>query len=57
MSHALVFIILGLTSGGAYSLTAVGIVTVYRGSGVLNFAQCAIGMAGAYAFFELRYGD
>ena len=56
MSHALVFVILGLTSGGAYSLTAVGIVTVYRGSGVLNFAQCAIGMGGAYAFYALRYG-
>jgi ABC-type branched-subunit amino acid transport system ATPase component/branched-subunit amino acid ABC-type transport system permease component len=57
MSHLWIFIVLGLTAGGAYAITAVGIVTTYRGSGVLNFAQCAIGMIGAYTFFSLRYGD
>jgi sulfate-transporting ATPase len=46
------FIVVGLTAGGAYALTAVGVVTVYRGSGVLNFAQGAIGMAGTYVFWE-----
>ena len=51
VSHAWIFIVLGLTSGCAYALTASGIVTVYRGSGVLNFSHCAVGMAGAYGFY------
>ncbi len=46
------FAVAGLAAGGAYSLTAVGVVTVYRGSGVLNFAHTAIGMAGTYIFWE-----
>jgi len=50
------FIIVGLTAGGAYALTAVGVVTIYRGSGVLNFAHGAIGMAGTYVFWEV-YAD
>ncbi|MFJ8025424.1 ATP-binding cassette domain-containing protein [Streptomyces sp. NPDC096311] len=47
------FIIVGLSAGGAYALTAIGVVTIYRGSGVLNFAHGAIGMAGTYVFWEL----
>jgi ABC-type branched-subunit amino acid transport system ATPase component/branched-subunit amino acid ABC-type transport system permease component len=46
------FIIVGLTAGGAYALAAIGVVTIYRGSGVLNFAHGAIGMAGTYVFWE-----
>lgn len=56
MSHAWIFIVLGLTSGCAYALTASGIVTVYRGSGVLNFSHCAVGMAGAYGFYAFFGG-
>jgi ABC-type branched-subunit amino acid transport system ATPase component/branched-subunit amino acid ABC-type transport system permease component len=56
MSHAWIFIVLGLTSGCAYALTASGIVTVYRGSGVLNFSHCAVGMAGAYGFYAFYGG-
>jgi ABC-type branched-subunit amino acid transport system ATPase component/branched-subunit amino acid ABC-type transport system permease component len=48
------FAILGLGLGGLYALAAQGVVLVYRGSGVLNFASGAIGMIGAYACFELR---
>jgi ABC-type branched-subunit amino acid transport system ATPase component/branched-subunit amino acid ABC-type transport system permease component len=47
-----IFIVVGLTAGGAYALTAIGVVTIYRGSGVLNFAHSAIGMAGTYVFWE-----
>jgi branched-chain amino acid transport system permease protein len=36
-------IVLGLVEGGIYGLLAVGIVLVYRGSRVLNFAQGEIG--------------
>ncbi|ODU06249.1 MAG: hypothetical protein ABS81_05355 [Pseudonocardia sp. SCN 72-86] len=49
------YVIAGLTAGGAYALTALGVVVTYRGSGVLNFAQGAIAMAGGFAYWELRY--
>jgi sulfate-transporting ATPase len=47
----LTYAILGLGAGAAYGLMGLGIVLIYRGSGVLNFAQGAIGMIGAYAFY------
>ncbi|MEX0874124.1 MAG: branched-chain amino acid ABC transporter permease [Actinomycetota bacterium] len=40
MSQALV---VGIISGGIYGLYALGIVLVYRGSSVLNFAQAEVG--------------
>ena len=36
-------LVLGIVEGGIYGLLAVGIVLVYRGSRVLNFAQGEIG--------------
>lgn len=52
------FVVLGLSTGGAYALAAVGVVTIFRGSGVLNFAHGAMGMVGTYAFWEVyRGGD
>ncbi|MGY1503480.1 ABC transporter permease subunit [Streptomyces sp. QTS52] len=53
MDDILRFALLGLGLGALYTLTAHGIVLVYRGSGVLNFAHGAIGMAGAYVQWEL----
>ena len=47
------FALLGLGLGALYALTAQGIVLVYRGSGVLNFAHGAIGMSAAYLQWEL----
>ncbi len=46
------FAIIGLGAGAVYALSAVGIVMVYRGSGVVNFAHGAIGMVGAYIFYN-----
>jgi ABC-type branched-subunit amino acid transport system ATPase component/branched-subunit amino acid ABC-type transport system permease component len=46
------FAVLGLGSGAAYALLAQGIVLIYRGSGVVNFAHGAIAMAGAYLYAE-----
>jgi sulfate-transporting ATPase len=37
-----------------YLLAGQGLVLVYRGSGIINFAQGAMGMAGAFTFYELR---
>ncbi|GAC1327167.1 MAG: branched-chain amino acid ABC transporter permease [Candidatus Dormibacteria bacterium] len=41
-------IVLGLIAGTIYGLLAVGIVLIYKGSGVLNFAQGEIGTASLY---------
>ena len=46
------FAVLGLGSGAAYVLLAQGVVLIYRGSGVVNFAHGAIAMVGAYLFAE-----
>ena len=35
--------VVGLVSGGIYGLYALGLVLVYQGSGVLNFAQAELG--------------
>jgi ABC-type branched-subunit amino acid transport system ATPase component/branched-subunit amino acid ABC-type transport system permease component len=48
------FAILGLGAGAVYGLTAQGVVLIYRGSGVVNFAQGAIGMIGAYVVYLSR---
>ncbi|MFN8037469.1 MAG: ATP-binding cassette domain-containing protein [Acidimicrobiia bacterium] len=50
------FAVLGLGAGAVYALAAQGIVLVYRGSGVLNFAHGAIGMVGAFVFYNQREG-
>ena len=41
------FIVLGLAFGGVYALSGVGLVVLYRATGVLNVAFGAIGAAGA----------
>jgi ABC-type branched-subunit amino acid transport system ATPase component/branched-subunit amino acid ABC-type transport system permease component len=47
------FGVLGLATGAIYALLAQGLVLVYRGSGLLNFSQGALAMAGAYFYYEL----
>lgn len=41
------FIVIGLAFGGVYALSGVGLVVLYRATGVLNIAFGAIGAAGA----------
>ena len=48
------FVLLGLGAGGLYALAAQGIVLVYRGSGVINFAQGAMGLVVAYVYYDMR---
>lgn len=54
MSDILRFALLGLGLGSLYALASQGLMVVYRGSGVLNFAHGAIGMFGAYVAWEVR---
>jgi sulfate-transporting ATPase len=49
------FLIIGLGAGATYALFAQGAVLIYRGSGLVNFAQGAIGTFAAYiAFVEMK---
>jgi len=48
------FGLLGLGIGALYALASQGLLVIYRGSGVLNFSQGAIGMVGAYLYWEMK---
>jgi branched-chain amino acid transport system permease protein len=47
------FIVSGLALGGVYALSGVGLVVLYRTSGVLNFAYGAVGAVGALVAWDL----
>jgi sulfate-transporting ATPase len=46
-------LLLGLGAGSLYALAALGLVLVFRSSGVVNFAHGAAGMVGAFAYWDL----
>jgi branched-chain amino acid transport system permease protein len=46
-------LVAGLVAGGIYGILALGIVIVYRGSKVLNFAQAELGTFGLYVAWWL----
>jgi branched-chain amino acid transport system permease protein len=48
--------ITGVVFGCVYALTATGLVVTYTTSGVFNFAHGAIGMMGAYTYWQLSVG-
>lgn len=54
MSVYLLFLLLGLGAGSVYALLGLGMVLKYRSTGVIDFAQGAVAMWGAYAFLGLR---
>jgi branched-subunit amino acid ABC-type transport system permease component len=51
VAQAIQFAILGLGAGAAYTLLAQGIVLIYRGSGIVNFAHGAIAMFASFLCF------
>jgi branched-subunit amino acid ABC-type transport system permease component len=54
MSYFLELLINGALTGLMYSMVALGIVLIYKSSGVLNFAQGALVMIGGYAVWLLN---
>ena len=55
MTTFLQVLLTGLGLGAAYALFAQGVVLIYRGSGIVNFGQGALGMLAAYiTFLELQ---
>jgi ABC-type branched-subunit amino acid transport system ATPase component/branched-subunit amino acid ABC-type transport system permease component len=57
MDTFFVFALFGAATGSLYALSALGIVVISRGSGVLNLATGAVGMAAAYLFNYLRLDE
>jgi ABC-type branched-subunit amino acid transport system ATPase component/branched-subunit amino acid ABC-type transport system permease component len=55
VDEVLEFALLGIGIGAAYALSAMGIVVIYRGSGVVNFAQGAIASAAAFVTWRELY--
>ena len=51
MTDLLQFVVLGIGPGAAYALLALGIVMIYRGSGIVNFAHGGFAMISAYLCF------
>ncbi|CAA9470398.1 MAG: Branched-chain amino acid transport ATP-binding protein LivG [uncultured Solirubrobacteraceae bacterium] len=54
MEEFIRFALLGFGIGALYALASQGLMVIYRGSGVLNFALGAIGMVGVYVQWELH---
>jgi branched-chain amino acid transport system permease protein len=48
------FLIVGLGAGAVYASLALGLVVVFKGTGIINVAQGAIAMWGAFVFDEVR---
>ena len=48
-------LVVGLTIGSIYAVSASGLVVVYTTTGVFNFAQGAMGMYWAFLYWELRF--
>src|SRR5947208_10637359 len=46
------YTVIGITLGGIYALAAIGLVLIYRVSGVLNFAHGAVGMFSTFVAYQ-----
>lgn len=54
MSDFLQFVLAGVSLGAVYALVSIGFVTIYKATGVINFAQGGFVVLGAYVAHELR---
>ena len=54
MEEVIRFALLGFGIGALYALASQGLIVIYRGSGVLNFALGATGMAGVFLEWDLH---
>ena len=54
MNDVIKFVLLGLGASAVYALIASGVVLVYRGSRVVNFAQGGFALVAGYAYHDLH---
>jgi ABC-type branched-subunit amino acid transport system ATPase component/branched-subunit amino acid ABC-type transport system permease component len=52
MTAFLQLLILGMATGGFYTINALGLVTVFRSSGVINFSSGGVAMVGGYLYWQ-----
>ena len=52
MNDIIFYLVAGLGIGSLYAMLGAGLVVVYKGSGVINFAQGAMAMYGVFTFDE-----
>lgn len=55
MNQFILFILLGLGAGAAYAILGLGVVAIYKGSGILNFGQGAMTMFAVYVYAQLSH--
>jgi branched-chain amino acid transport system permease protein len=53
-SNIATFLVVGISLGGIYAISATGLVVTYNTTGIFNFAHGAIGCFCAFAYWELR---
>src|ERR1700722_17110017 len=53
MTNLIPYLIIGLVTGSAYGLAALGLTLTYETSGVMNFGQGATAAVAVYAFYQL----
>jgi ABC-type branched-subunit amino acid transport system ATPase component/branched-subunit amino acid ABC-type transport system permease component len=51
--NELTFVLIGIGTGSLYAMVAQGLVLIFRGSGIVNFAQGAFVLFGAYAYYNV----
>jgi len=56
MSELAAYTVIGLGLGAIFALAALGIVLIYRATGVLNFAHGAMGMFSTFVAWQVFYG-
>src|SRR5947207_3416716 len=56
MAALAAYTIIGLSLGGIFSLAALGIVLIYRTTGVLNLAHGTMGMFSTFVAWQVFYG-
>ena len=54
MNDFLQFLVAGIAVGALYALVALGFVVIYKATGVINFAQGALLLLGAYFTYAFR---
>src|SRR5215471_4970616 len=56
VSQVIVFLLLGIGSGGLIAGIGMGVVLSYRGAGVINLAAGAVAMLAGFFFWSIRLG-
>lgn len=54
MKDAIFFLILGVGTGSLFALLGTSLVITFKGTGIINFGQCAIAMYATYQYVQMK---